>query len=84
MTTWDVQNDRGGTPPVAQATASGASDPLAISLEPFERQFLDFADAIRTGRPPAVGGIDGLQALEVVEALYRACRTGDRQTLTEA
>lgn len=82
LTTWDVKDDRGGTPPVAQSVASGASDPLAISLEPFERQFRDFADAIRTGRPPLVAGREGYQALEIVDAIYRACRTGERQQLT--
>jgi predicted dehydrogenase len=84
LTTWDVQNDHGGTPPISDQAASGASDPMAISLEPFERQFRDFAEAIRTGRPPAVSGHDGLLALELVDAIYRACRTGERQTLTEA
>lgn len=84
LTTWDVRDDRGSTPPVTQSVASGASDPLAISLEPFQRQFLDFAAAIRAGRLPAVSGIDGYQALEVVDAIYRACRTGERQVVTEA
>jgi UDP-N-acetyl-2-amino-2-deoxyglucuronate dehydrogenase len=83
LTTWDVRDDRGSTPPIAQEAASGASDPMAISLEPFERQFRDFADAIRTGRTPAVSGHDGLLALEIVEAIYRACRTGERQTIAE-
>ena len=83
LTTWDVQDDVGSTPPVAQEAASGASDPMAIAIEPFERQFLDFADAIRTGRTPAVSGRDGLRALEVVDAIYRAGRTGERQTLAE-
>lgn len=78
LTTWDVQDDRGSTPPVAQAAASGASDPLAISLEPFERQFRDFAEAMTDGREPSVSGRDGLLALELVDAIYRACRTGER------
>ncbi|MCC7043547.1 MAG: Gfo/Idh/MocA family oxidoreductase [Acidobacteria bacterium] len=84
LTTWDVHDDYGSTPPISQQAASGASDPMAISLEPFERQFRDFADAIRTGRAPAVSGRDGLLALEVVDAIYRACRTGERQSLTGA
>jgi UDP-N-acetyl-2-amino-2-deoxyglucuronate dehydrogenase len=84
LTTWDVQNDHGGTPPISHQAASGASDPMAISLEPFERQFLDFAAAVRTGGTPAVSGHDGLLALELVDAIYRACRTGERQTLAEA
>jgi predicted dehydrogenase len=54
---------------------------MAISLEPFERQFRDFADAIRNNRTPAVSGQDGLLALEVVDAIYRACRTGERQAI---
>ncbi len=83
LTTWDVSDDSGSTPPISQQAASGASDPMAISLEPFERQFKDFADAIRTGRTPAVSGRDGLVALEMVEAIYRACRTGERQTIVE-
>lgn len=84
LTTWDVHDDYGATPPISHQAASGASDPMAISLEPFERQFLDFAEAIRTGRTPAVSGRDGLLALEVVDAIYRACRTGERQTPTGA
>jgi len=62
---------------VARDVASGASDPMAISLDPFERQFLDFADAIRTARPPLVGGEEGYQALQLVDAIYRSCRTGN-------
>ena len=80
LTTWDVQDDHGTTPPIAREASSGASDPMAISLDPFERQFRDFADAIRTGRTPAISGGDGLAALEVVSAIYRACRSGERQT----
>ncbi len=83
LTTWDVMDDGGPVPPIARHVASGASDPMAISLKPFEDQFLDFADAIRAGRTPSVGGRDGLLALELVEAIYRACRTGQRQSLME-
>jgi predicted dehydrogenase len=51
---------------------------MAISLEPFERQFLDFGEAIRTGREPLVSGEDGYQALEIVDAIYRSCRSGEK------
>jgi UDP-N-acetyl-2-amino-2-deoxyglucuronate dehydrogenase len=81
LTTWDVRNDTGGAPPLAQTIASGASDPMAISLEPFERQFRDFAEAVRSGRKPAVGGEEGYQALEIVDAIYRSCRLGARIVL---
>ena len=78
LTRWDVQDDAGDDAPVARDVASGASDPMAISLDPFERQFLDFAEAINTGRPPLVSGEDGYQALQLVDAIYRSCRTGAR------
>ena len=81
LTAWDVEDDAGEPAPLATQGASGASDPMAISLEPFERQFLDFGDAIRHGRQPRVGGEEGYQALEVVEAVYRACRAGQMVAL---
>ena len=81
LTTWDVEHDSGDPAPVASAVASGASDPMAISLEPFERQFLDFGDAITQRRKPLVSGEEGVQAMEIVDAIYRSCRTGEKVTL---
>ena len=74
---WDVKGDTGARPPLAGSHASGASDPMAISLAPFERQFRDFAEAIETGRRPLVSGEDGYLALAVVDAIYRSCRSGE-------
>jgi UDP-N-acetyl-2-amino-2-deoxyglucuronate dehydrogenase len=54
---------------------------MAISLEPFERQFRDFADAIRNKRKPLVGGEEGYEALELVDAVYRSCRSGEKVVL---
>jgi len=81
LTTWDVENDSGDPAPVATEVASGASDPMAISVEPFERQFRDFGDAIAKGRKPLVAGEEGYQALEIVDAVYRSCRTGEKVVL---
>ena len=81
LTTWDVQDDSGEPAPISKEVASGSSDPMAISLEPFERQFRDFGDAIAQGRKPLVTGEEGLQALEVVDAVYRSCRTGEKVVL---
>jgi predicted dehydrogenase len=75
LTTWDVRDDAGDPPPLASQLKSGASDPMAISLEPFERQFLDFGAAITERRDPLVSGEEGYRALEVVEAIYTSCRT---------
>jgi len=81
LTHWDVQNDSGPTAPIAKNVASGASDPMAILLEPFERQFLDFADAIRQKRRPSISGQDGLAALQIVEGIYESCRSKKVKTL---
>lgn len=81
LVTWDVENDEGEPAPLSRTEFSGASDPMAISLEPFERQFRDFAEAIRTGRKPLIAGEEGLQAMEIVEAIYRSCRTGEKVVL---
>ncbi len=76
LTQWDVLDDHGPAAPLASDVASGASDPMAISLTPFERQFQDFAASIRSHRKPLVAGEEGLAALELVEAVYRSCRQG--------
>ncbi|MGH9657370.1 MAG: Gfo/Idh/MocA family protein [Bryobacteraceae bacterium] len=81
LTTWDVEGDEGEPAPVARDVASGASDPMAISLEPFERQFRNFGDAIARGTAPLVGGEEGFQALQIVDAVYQSCRTGQKVTL---
>jgi UDP-N-acetyl-2-amino-2-deoxyglucuronate dehydrogenase len=84
LAVWDVQDDRGGAAPVAgERASSGASDPMAISLEPFERQFRDFGEACRTGRPPLISGQEGYRALQVVLALYQSCREGRPVSITE-
>jgi predicted dehydrogenase len=82
LTTWDVEGDEGEVAPVVRESASGASDPMAISLTPFERQFRDFGEAIAEGRQPRVSGEEGYQALELVDAVYRSCRTGEKVTLS--
>lgn len=42
----------------------------------YVRQYTDFIGAIRDGRPPAVTGEDGRNAVELVAAAYEASRTG--------
>jgi predicted dehydrogenase len=82
LTTWDVEGEADSDAPVERDVASGASDPMAITLAPFERQFLDFGEAIRDGRKPLVSGEEGYQALELVEAIYRSCREGSKVVLS--
>lgn len=74
LTAWDVRDDEGEPAPVEKQVMSGASDPMAIPLTPFERQFLDFGEACKAGREPMISGEEGLRALEVVTSIYRSCR----------
>jgi len=81
LTTWDALDDEEAnaadpSPMDVSTTASGSSDPMAISVTTFERQFLDFAEAIRTGREPLVNGEEGYRALDLVLGVYEACRKG--------
>ena len=43
----------------------------------------DFAEAIRSGRAPAVTGRDGVEALKVVEAIYQSAQTKQSVTLAQ-
>lgn len=87
LTKWDVLEDeeanRVDPAPIASNIASGASDPMAISLTPFERQFEDFAQAIRDRRKPLVDGVEGYRALAVVLGIYQSCRENKRISLVE-
>jgi predicted dehydrogenase len=76
LTTWDVRDDEGEPPPLSLETKSGASDPMAISLTPFERQLADFGDACKTGHAPASSGIEGYRALQLVRSIYTSCAEG--------
>lgn len=78
ITTWEVKDDQAANAadpaPIASTVSSGASDPMAISLAPFERQFLAFGEAIRNNTPFLNSGEEGLKALALVQAIYTSCR----------
>lgn len=75
LTAWDVEGDRGDDAPLAAGVDSGAADPMAISIENLKRQFLDFGDAVSTGRDPLVSGAEGLAALRFVLGVYASARS---------
>jgi predicted dehydrogenase len=54
----------------------GAPKPADNFVVGHLRQYADIVDAIRTGRPPAVGVEDGFLALAVVEAIYESAKSG--------
>ncbi|TNC22239.1 Gfo/Idh/MocA family protein [Amycolatopsis alkalitolerans] len=46
-------------------------------MDSFEQVLLDFADAVRTGRPAAAPGRDGLRILEATVGAYKSAVTGE-------
>lgn len=78
LTAWDVLDDEGEPAPVEKDVMSGSSDPMAIPLTPFERQFLDFGNACKSGTQPLVSGEEGYKALEIVLSAYESCRGGNK------
>jgi predicted dehydrogenase len=56
--------------------SGGASNPAAISHIGHARQLADFAEAIRTDRPPLVDGREGRKAVEVILGIYRSASEG--------
>lgn len=61
-----------------EPTAARGSTDLAATAH--RAQLQDVVDAIRTARPPAVTGEDGLAAVELVTAAYRSARLGQQVT----
>ncbi|MGH9640011.1 MAG: Gfo/Idh/MocA family protein, partial [Bryobacteraceae bacterium] len=78
LTQWDVLGDEEANAadpaPIAQNVSSGSSEPMAIAVTSFERQFVNFAEAIRSGRKPLVDGEEGYRALEAVLGVYQSCK----------
>lgn len=61
----------------AVAPSQTAPAPVAAAWgRAHAEQLADVATAVRTGRPPLVGAEEGLRALALVDAVYRAARTG--------
>jgi predicted dehydrogenase len=58
------------------ALGSGAGAAGGISLAGHLRQIGDFVDAVRGGRPPLIDGREGRKAVVLVDAIYRAARSG--------
>ena len=76
LTAWDVDGDAGEDAPLASGVDSGAADPMAISIENLQRQFLDFGQAVGAGREPLVSGEEGMAALRLVLGVYDSARRG--------
>ena len=49
---------------------------MAINYSCHTRNIAAFVDSLRAGRPCALDGREGRKAVAIVEACYRAARTG--------
>ncbi len=78
LTAWDVEGDDGKDVPLSKDLASGAADPMAISIEPIKAQFRDFGEAVRERRKPLVAGEEGYAALEIIVGIYDSARRGEK------
>jgi UDP-N-acetyl-2-amino-2-deoxyglucuronate dehydrogenase len=55
-----------------------ASSPVVGDFRGHQSILEDFIHAIQTGRKPLCDGREGRRSLALVEAIYKACRTGER------
>jgi UDP-N-acetyl-2-amino-2-deoxyglucuronate dehydrogenase len=83
LSAWSVRSDWGVAPTLRSSTESASADPMAISIEPFQRQARNFADAIESGRQPLVNGEEGYETLRATLSFYESCRTGKAVRLSE-
>jgi len=60
----------------------GAADPKAIGLEGHRLLIADFAESIRTGRPPLIDSREARNAVAIIEAIYRSAQTGSAVALS--
>jgi len=68
--------EAGGAPPGDIGATGVAADPAAVEVASHAAQIADLLTAIEEGREPAVGGMAGRAALEIVCAVYESARTG--------
>ncbi|MGV6847992.1 MAG: Gfo/Idh/MocA family protein [Marinibacterium sp.] len=60
------------------AGTGGGADPMAFPMDWHRDLIADFADAVRTGRPPAVTGRDALNVQKLIAAIEDSSREGRR------
>jgi UDP-N-acetyl-2-amino-2-deoxyglucuronate dehydrogenase len=74
--------DESVTKPVT-TPVDGAATPAEPDVwgQAHRAQLLDFVEAAEQGRRPLVDGVEGRQAVELVQAIYRSARTGAPVTL---
>ena len=59
-----------------KSTGGGAADPAAIGFQGHAKLFADVLKAIKTGGKPAIDGVEGRRATEVILGIYQSAETG--------
>lgn len=59
----------------------GASDPTGIDHRGHLGHYLDFMEALETGREPLVNGEEARKAVEIIQGIYESVRTGRTVTI---
>ena len=81
---WEVPGipaPSGELDPVTPPPGTGTTQTWGTTAIGYLRQYADFVESVRTGRPPAVTGEDGRNAVEVITAAYEADHSGRAVTL---
>lgn len=76
ITAWHIEGEAEPEKAGQKEKDTGASDPMAISTERHQQQFIDMIDAIREGREPVVNGEEGRRSLALIRAIYDSSKKG--------
>lgn len=63
------------------STGGGAADPLAIGHHGHKRLFEDFVNALMENKAIDIDGAEALKAVEIIEAIYRSAKSGQKVSL---
>lgn len=80
---WETPSFHYRTPGTWQTFPGIIPPKLDDPMNPYN-QHRAFCEAIRTGRPPAVGAIEGLWDMQVTDAVYRSAGTGNWEAINYA
>ena len=81
---WDFETERTEDAGIRDSLMKGASpglganDPASISFLKHQRNFEEFAAAIRDGREPSTNAREARKAVAVIEAIYHSAREGGK------
>jgi UDP-N-acetyl-2-amino-2-deoxyglucuronate dehydrogenase len=75
----DLREPRPGLVSDGGGASASASSPVVADASAHQRVIEDFVRSVETGAPPACDGAAGRETLAVVEAIYRAARTGGEE-----